>query len=321
MMVYNAWEGSLLSLAEEAIREGSNLPWNFERQQEGLVEAYKVCAEITAHNSKSFYLSSSLLRSDKKRAARALYAFCRITDDIIDEPKMRQGRPASEADILQDMRHWRRLALSENPSPYHPVAIAWADTRARFQIPYQFAEQLIDGVLMDMGNSQYHTFDELVAYSYKVASTVGLMSMHITGFSSPEAIPYAIRLGIALQMTNILRDVGEDWRKGRIYLPLEELEAFGLSKEDISMGTVDERWRAFMRFQINRNRQLYREASPGIQMLAKDGRFAIAASAGLYEAILEDIEKHDYNVFNRRSYISTKRKLSRLPAIWWQNRS
>lgn len=318
MSIYNTWEGSLLSLAEEAIHTGSKLTWDGSREREALSEAYRVCDEITADNSKSFYLSSALLKGDKRRGARALYAFCRITDDIVDEPS--KGDQATEADILQDMHDWRRLALSTNPSPYHPVAVAWADTRARFQIPYRFAEQLIDGVLMDMNKTRYQTFDELTSYSYGVASTVGLMSMHITGFANQDAIPYAIRLGVALQMTNILRDVGEDWRKGRVYLPMEELEAFGLSEEYINAGVVDDRWREFMKFQIDRNRQLYRDAIPGIQMLAKDGRFAIAASAGLYEAILQDIEKHDYDVFNRRSYIGMAGKLARLPRIWWNSR-
>ncbi|MEM8861839.1 MAG: squalene/phytoene synthase family protein, partial [Chloroflexota bacterium] len=191
---------------------------------------------------------------------------------------------------------------------------------ARFNIPLRFAEQLIDGVLQDMNINRYYSFDELASYSYGVASTVGLMSMHITGFSGQEAIPYAIRLGVALQLTNILRDVGEDWRNGRIYLPIEELEAFGLNEQDIAAGKVSDRWRRFMKFQIFRNRQLYRDAAPGIKMLDKDGRFAIAASAGLYEAILQDIEKHDYDVFSRRSYVSTFGKLSRLPKIWMKSR-
>ena len=319
MRIYHTWEGSLLSLAEEALHEGPSFSWDLTRERETIDEAYRVCDEITAENSKSFYMSSSLLKGDKRRGARALYAFCRVTDDLVDEPKLRNGRKPNETEILQDMQDWRRLSLSTNPSPFHPVAVAWADTRARFQIPYRFAEQLIDGVLMDMGKHRYQSFDELAAYSYGVASTVGLMSMHITGFASQDAIPYAIRLGVALQMTNILRDVGEDWRKGRIYLPMDELNAFGLTEEDIAEGKVNNQWRKFMKFQIHRNRQLYKDAAPGIKMLAKDGRFAIAASAGLYEAILDDIEKYDYDVFNRRAYVSLFGKLSRLPSIWWRN--
>jgi phytoene synthase len=145
--------------------------------------------------------------------------------------------------------------------------------------------------------------------------------MCIIGFEGRPAIPYAVKLGVALQMTNILRDVGEDWRSGRLYLPQEELDAYGLNEEDIAAGRVDERWRAFMRFQIERNRQIYAEAWPGIALLDQDGRFSIAAAADLYRGILDDIEAHDYNVFNRRSYVNTLGKLSRLPGIWWRSRT
>ncbi|MEM9774278.1 MAG: squalene/phytoene synthase family protein [Chloroflexota bacterium] len=320
MSVQSSWEVSLMSLAEEAFHEGVKTTWDFDREKEVLAEAYELCDQITAENSKSFFMSSALLRGDKKRGARALYAFCRVTDDIVDEPIWRNGAPPTAENIFEDMQVWKSKSLSSTPSRSNLVALAWADTRARFKIPLRFAEQLIDGVMQDMDTNRYYTFDQLASYSYGVASTVGLMSMHITGFSGQEAIPYAIRLGVALQLTNILRDVGEDWRNGRIYLPVEELEAFGLTEENIAIGEVSERWRRFMRFQIFRNRQLYLDAAPGIKMLDKDGRFAIAASAGLYEAILQDIEKHDYDVFSRRSYVSTAGKLAKLPKIWFKSR-
>jgi phytoene synthase len=140
--------------------------------------------------------------------------------------------------------------------------------------------------------------------------------MHITGFTGPQAVPYAIKLGVALQLTNILRDVGEDWRMGRLYLPLEELEFFGLSEADVAKGQIDERWREFMRFQIGRNRRLYEEAWPGIYMLHPDGRLAIAAAAEFYAAILDDIEAHDYDVFTRRAHLSAGGKLLHLPGLW-----
>jgi phytoene synthase len=146
------------------------------------------------------------------------------------------------------------------------------------------------------------------------------MSMHIIGYGGSEAIPYAIKLGLALQMTNILRDVAEDWQRGRVYLPQDELVAFGLTEGTIADGHVTERWRQFMRFQIERNRRLYAEAWPGIEMLNRDGRFAIAAAAGLYGAILEDIERHDYDVFSRRAHINRWGKLRRLPGLWKQSR-
>jgi len=136
----------------------------------------------------------------------------------------------------------------------------------------------------------------------------------------PQAVPYAIKLGVALQITNILRDVGEDQRNGRIYLPAQELAAYGLSAADLAAGRVDDLWRAFMGFQIRRNHRLYDEAWPGISMLHQDGRLAVAAAATFYRAILDDIEANDYDVFNRRAHLSGRQKLRLIPGLWWRNR-
>lgn len=306
----HAWEHSLISLAHDDSQSGTESS-DFQVDAALLEQAYAHCTELTAVHSRSFYMSSALLPPDKRQAVRALYAFCRVTDDIIDKP----GENA-ESDLVA----WRERALSDNPPATDLVAVAWADARQRYGIPRQYAEQLLTGVARDTFQNRYDTFDELAAYSYGVASTVGLMSMYITGFKGSAAVPYAIKLGVALQVTNILRDVGEDWRNGRLYLPQDELASFGLSEADIAAGEVTDRWRAFMQFQIDRNRQLYEEAWPGIKMLHKDGRFAIGAAAGLYRGILDDIEAHNYDVFNRRSYISTWGKLRRLPGIWWRTR-
>jgi len=194
---------------------------------------------------------------------------------------------------------------------------------ARYHIPPRYAHQLIDGVAKDILKTRYANFDELAEYSYGVASTVGLMAMHITGFdTAAAAIPYAVKLGVALQMTNILRDVGEDWRAGRVYLPQDELAAYGLTEDDFGGSLAsDGRWRALMRFQIARNRRLYAESLPGVDLLHHAGRFAIAAAAELYRGILEDIEAHDYQVFCRRSHVSRWGKLRRLPGIWWRART
>ncbi|MBX3001709.1 MAG: squalene/phytoene synthase family protein [Caldilineaceae bacterium] len=263
-------------------------------------------------------MASRLLPPEKRRSARALYAFCRVTDDLVDERSV--AGPTDRALARVALEEWRRLSLSPHSHVEDPVVVAWTDTRARYHIPQTYAEQLIAGVAQDLDYSRYRTFEDLSAYCYSVASTVGLMSMYIIGFKGRPAIPYAVKLGVALQMTNILRDVGEDWRSGRLYLPQEELDAYGVGEDDIAAGRVDERWRAFMRFQIERNRQIYAEAWPGIALLDQDGRFSIAAAADLYKGILDDIEAHDYNVFTRRSSVSTFGKLSRLPGIWWRSK-
>jgi len=306
------WETTLLDWAYAPLAAGP-CGRTLSADAEVLRAAYAHCAQITRENSRTFYLASGLLPPDKRRAVRALYAFCRVTDNLVDAPDV------SVADRQLALEHWRALALDNNPPHDETVALAWADTRARFHIPAGYAEQLIDGVAQDLDKTRYDSFEELAAYAYGVASTVGLMAMHIIGFSSEEAIPYAIKLGVALQVTNILRDVGEDWANGRLYLPQEELEAFGLSEANIASGHVCERWRAFIRSQIARTNALYEEALPGIAHLNPDGRFAIAAAALLYRAIMDDIERCDYNVFQRRARIGMWGKLVRLPGIWWRS--
>ncbi|MBK6326502.1 MAG: squalene/phytoene synthase family protein [Chloroflexi bacterium] len=306
-----AWENRLLTLAGEAWHVGAVANCAPVVDEALLKEAYAYCDVVTAEHSRSFYMASGLLPEEKRRAVRALYAFCRITDDIVDCP---------QGDMQVELEQWRQQAFSNHPRSDNLAAIAWADARLRYQIPMRYAEQLVEGVSRDMRQDRYETFEDLATYSYGVASTVGLMSMHIIGFSGADALPFAIKLGLALQMTNILRDVGEDWRRGRLYLPLEELAHFDLTEADIAAGVVDDRWRAFMRFQLDRTRQLYEEAWPGIGMLHKDGRFAIAAAAGLYRAILPKIEANDYDVFNQRAFVSTLGKLRLLPGLWRRSR-
>ncbi len=319
LQLHQPWEYRLIAWAEEALQTNS-LAQSVETSQAVLEAAYAHCDTVTKTHSKTFYLASGLLPYHKKRATRALYAFCRVTDDIVD----------CATDLVQSaiqLEQWRELiAQPRAVIPHHPpsadelVALAWADARANFNIPCGYAEQLINGVSRDLTPARYHSFDEVAEYAYGVASTVGLMAMHIIGFTGEDALPEAIRLGVALQVTNTLRDVAEDWRGGRLYLPLNELHAHGLTEDDIAAGVVDDRWRAFMRMQIERNRQLYAESWHGIAKLDKDGRFAIAAAAGLYRDILTDIEAHDYDVFSRRARLGAWGKMRRLPTLWRQTR-
>jgi len=301
------WESRLQTMAHEALNHPTT-PVVVTLDSSLLVRAYKACEQITRQHSRTFYLASALLPLNKRLAARALYAFCRLSDDIVDN--------SLHADRREKLNAWRKHILSFHPSDTDLVAVAWANTRTRFNIPTRYAEQLLDGVVSDLTKSRYETFDELASYAYGVASTVGLMAMHIIGFRGPEAIPYAVKLGIALQLTNILRDVSEDWDNGRLYLPQEDLRRFDITEADLAAGKVTPAWRRFMRFQIERVRCLYAESWPGIGLLEADGRFAIAAAADLYKAILDDIEVHDYDVFSRRAHLSAWGKLRRLPGIW-----
>ncbi|PJF21839.1 MAG: squalene synthase [Phototrophicales bacterium] len=308
LQMQQPWEYRLLAWAQEAHK--TQLPnLMIVPDIDVMQAAYHHCAQITKTHSRTFFIASGLLPKDKRQAARALYAFCRTTDDTVD------CNAPTEQRRLQ-LNQWREQVNMPNPPQNNLVALAWADTKNRFNIPYGYADQLIDGVARDLTKTRYQTFAELAEYAYGVASTVGLMAMHIIGYAGEHALPYAVRLGVALQLTNILRDVYEDWRVGRVYLPQEELDAFGLTEDDIAAGVVTQRWRNFMRFQIARNRKLYEESWKGIQLLNKNGRFAISTAAALYRDILTDIEKHDYNVFARRAHLTKWEKLARLPKIW-----
>lgn len=312
LQVPKTWEYRLLSWAEEALN--TQVPnKTIQADSNLLAAAYHHCDAITKFHSRTFYMASGLLPEDKRRATRALYAFCRVTDDIIDSQQ-------SAASRRRMLNNWRSTVLVDHPPAGELVALAWADTERRYNIPRGYAEQLIDGVARDLSQVRYETFDQLAEYSYGVASTVGLMAMHIIGFRSEEALPYAVKLGVALQLTNILRDVAEDWNAGRLYLPLDELARFNLTEQDIDSGVLDDRWRAFMQFQIDRTRTLYDESIDGIAILDTDGRFAITAAADLYRAILHDIEKNDYDVFSRRAHVGIMGKVVRLPAIWRRSR-
>jgi phytoene synthase len=315
MMLQSApWEKRLLDWAYQGLHHPSQEECPLV-SAEALEQAYAACDAITQEHSRTFYLASGLLPRAKRRAARALYAFCRISDDLVD----RAEGDAAPSNGMASLEAWRRQVNGREPPGDNPIVLAWCDTQIRYEIPVLYAEQLLDGVQQDLTRQRYATFDELSAYCYGVASTVGLMAMHIIGFDNPRAIPYAVRLGVALQLTNILRDVGEDWQAGRLYLPQQELADFDLTEADVAAGRVDERWQRFMDFQIARVRRLYAESLHGVCMLNGDGRFAIQAAAELYAAILEDIEAHAMDVFHRRAHTDAWGKLRRLPGIWWRS--
>ena len=317
------WERSLLAWAAEGLKHEAPAQAPM-RETRLLDQAYAYCDKIARQQGRTFYKASSLLSDAKRRAVRALYAFCRITDDIVD----RAGAEPEAALAAWKQRSLFAPLLAVALSPDDLVVVAWADARARYRIPTAYAEQLIDGVARDLTTTRYASFDDLAAYCYGVASTVGLLSMHIIGFAGREAIPYAVKLGVALQITNILRDVREDWAAGRVYLPQEELAAFGLSDADISVLStagfrgedgITDRWRAFMRFQIESNRQLYDEAASGIAWLDPAGRYAIAAAAGSYRDILETIAARDGDVFSQRAKPRTRTALPRAVGLWWRS--
>ncbi len=275
-------------------------------------QGYARAERVTRENSKSFYIASALLPRTKRRAARVLYAFCRVTDDLVDK---------GGDDAARDLQQWRARALASHPPAEDVLLNAWYGVRARYRIPTTYVRQLIDGIGRDLTHTRYATFEDLSKYCYGVASTVGLMAMHIIGYRDLAAVPYAVKLGVALQLTNILRDIGEDFRQGRVYLPQEDLARFDYSESDLARGVIDERFKRLMDFEIARAHTLYIEAEEGIRILSRDGRLAIAAAADLYRGILDKIVLNGYDVFTKRAHLSKTEKFARLPALWWRVRA
>ena len=307
MQVQANWENQLIALAGNVPHPRTRPFFSYWAGDASLRQAYKQAEKITAQHSKSFYFASGLLPEEKRSAVRALYAFCRTVDDIVDE--------SMDAEQDSQLDYWRTMVETASFADNDLVAAAWADTLTRYYIPRHYALQLIDGVSRDLLPTRYQTFDELATYCYGVASTVGLMSMYIVGFKNNDAVPYAIKLGVALQMTNILRDIGEDYQNGRLYLPREELVFYGIHESDIAEGRITDNWRQFMKFQIDRTRQLYEASRAGVKMLEREGQLAVGAASVFYQGILDEIEKKDYNVFTRRASLSAWGKVSRIPAL------
>jgi len=258
---------------------------------------YRHCGRIAARHSKTFHLSAMFLNGEKKRAVWAVYACCRTADDIVD-------RIAPAADRLAAIEHWEReLRAAYAGAASDPVFVAFADAARRFAIPIEPALDLLRGARTDVTVRRYQTYEELHGYCYLVASTVGLLVTPILGTVNADAPRYGIALGRAMQMTNILRDVGEDARMDRIYLPSEDLHRFGVSEAAIVQGVLDERFVALMRYEIARVRAMYAEAEPGIAMLARRSRYTVRLALALYRQILDRIEANGYDVFRRRAYV------------------
>jgi phytoene synthase len=280
------------------------------RDTDRLEDCYRVCREIVRVHSKTFYLSSLFLEPLKRRAVWAVYAFCRTADDIVD-------RDSPAPDKLAAIDAWEsQLVAAYEGRTGDPIFVAFADAAQRFGIPVEPALDLLRGARMDVTVRRYETYAELREYCYLVASTVGLLVMPILGTLSPAAITYGVALGRAMQMTNILRDVGEDARMDRIYLPAEDLRRFGCPESCIMEAVVDEPFVDLMRFQIERVRAMYTEAEPGIALLASESRFTVRLALGLYRRILERIEANDYDVFTQRAYVPFRTKLAMALATW-----
>ena len=259
---------------------------------------WETCASIARRQGRSFFLASRMLRGDRRRSILAAYAYCRLADDIVDRST------GDRAETEQRLLAWEH----ELEQPVHPVAIAFAHSRERFGIPERPARELFEGMRADLTNSTYETWPELRRYCYLVAGTVGLLVAPILGCSDSHALSRAAELGIAMQLTNILRDVGEDAAMGRIYLPTEELERYGVDPAQLALAAPGPGFTDLMEMQVHRARELYQRALTGVPALSPSGRLTTLVAARLYSGILDQIESNDFDVFRQRAVVPRGRK-------------
>jgi phytoene synthase len=270
-----------------------------------LMAAYDHCQALTKREAKNFYYGFMLLPARQRRAIYAAYAFARECDDIVDA-----GLPTEEASLrLAAYRESLDRCLEGHPQG--PVLVALGDAVERYRIPQEYFYRLMEGVETDLTVRRYANFKELERYCYLVASVVGLISISIFGYRGGEqARRHAADLGIALQLTNILRDVQEDLQRDRIYLPLDELARFGYREDDLREGVANDAFRRLMAFQTERARQHFESGRRLLPYLSRRARACVGVMAGIYSTILDDIQREPETVLRRRVSLSAGQKLA-----------
>jgi len=265
------------------------------------------CARRMRESGSSFYYSFKLLPAEKRSAMYTLYAFFRHTDDLVDEVPS-SGRPSTASTLLEEWRQEFQRCCDHRPQ--HPITVSLRCAMDRFSIPRDPFDLFIEGVRMDLETFRYPNFADLYRYCYRVAAAPGMASIHVLGNIGERSLEYAENLGIALQLTNIIRDVGEDAVRGRIYLPVEDLDRFGCPEEDIRDRQASPSFRELMRFQCDRARSFYRKAKECLRQEDRRTVLCPEIMSAVYEALLEKIERVDYDVLRRRVSIPASHKLA-----------
>jgi len=286
-----------------------------------LDQAYEICRKETQQWAKTFYLGTLLLPIKKRKAIWAIYVWCRRTDEIMDSL---EASTKSQDELSDNLDEWeentKNIFKGKIKSELDSVLL---DTIEKYPQSIQPYLDMIDGQRMDLNKFRYKDFDELKLYCYRVAGTVGLMTQNVMGIDSaytsapwsakPDPSEAAIALGIANQLTNILRDVGEDRQRGRIYLPQADIEKFNYSEEELLKGKINKQWKALMNFQLIRAREWFQKSEDGIKRLSSDARWPVWTSLRLYRGILDSIERLDYDVFNNRAFVKNSVKALEIP--------
>ena len=299
-----------------AVRPSSRSVAVIRSDSQGVDASYAECARIARQSRSSFYLAFFGLRKEKRNALCALYAFMRLVDNVSDEP----GDLDSKRQGLADWRAMLDDAIAGRTAG-SPILPALADTIARFEIPSRYFHDLILGAEMDLTVSSYATFDRLSEYCYRVAGTVGLTCLHVFGFRDPKAPDLAERLGLAFQLTNIIRDVRSDFEMGRVYLSQEDLERFGITETQLS-GPLSSQLRDLLEFEADRAWLLYREGASLVDRVADDSRATLWALIRTYSSLLARIEERGFDVFSARVSLSSAEKIQYLLTAgmsgWWK---
>ena len=278
-----------------------------------LEESYRYCTHVARTEARNFYYSFLCLPAPKRASMCAVYAFMRRADDISD---------GCDGDRETRMAAWRAALDRALDGDYRqsPIWPAFHDTVRRHAIPREYFHDLLDGALMDLTPRRFETWADSYDYCYHVASVVGLVCIHVWGFSDPKALKLAEDNGIAFQWTNILRDLREDAQMGRVYLPQEDLRRFAYSEQDLRGGVENEAFYALMRFQVDRAREYYDRSEPLVGLIEPDSRPCLRAMRAIYRGILDHIVAQDYNVFRRRARVPTWKKLLIATDAWWQSK-
>ena len=271
------------------------------------------CQQKAAASGSSFYYSFLFLPANRRRAITALYAFCREVDDIVDE--------CTDPQIAAAKLAWWRLELDRlySGQPQHPISLALQPVLAEFNLPQEQLLEIIDGMEMDLQQTRYLDFKALSLYCYRVASVVGLLAAEIFGYSDRRTQKYAHDLGMAFQLTNIIRDVGEDARRGRVYLPIEELKRFDVSVADILNARHSDNFRKLMEFQIERAEQYYAQAMSELPAGDRKTQFPGLVMAAIYRTVLDEIKRDGCLVLTQRTSLTPLRKLWIAWRTWIKN--
>ncbi|MCA1031003.1 phytoene/squalene synthase family protein [Bacillus timonensis] len=268
--------------------------------------AYVECENIIRENSKTFYKAFSILPTEKKKAVWAVYAFCRTVDDIVDE-----GENSNTEFKLNQFEQEFKGFLAGNTQVNHFIWIALSDVFKRYHMDSKPFFEMIEGQRMDLRKSSYDSEDEVLRYSYHVASTVGLMLLPILAPGKEKILhESAVKLGLAMQLTNILRDIGEDYERGRIYIPNSLMKQFGYDEGDLKTHTINSSFISIWEELAKKAEKYYEESLKSIDEYPMNSRTPVKASAYLYKAILQSVRKNGYNVFGKKNYVSTAEKLS-----------